>query len=1126
MARSKTFRILPVLASLAAATAEPATLPSGFAETQIVSGLPSPTAMAFAPDGRLFVCEQGGRLRVVKNGALLAAPFLTVTVSSVGERGLLGVAFDPSFASNGFVYVYYTATTPTIHNRVSRFTASGDVAAAGSEVVVMDLETLSGATNHNGGALHFGPDGMLYVAVGDNATGSNSQTLANRLGKMLRIQPDGGIPADNPFFATATGDNRAIWALGLRNPFTFAFHRTSGRMFVNDVGQSAWEEINDGIAGSNYGWPATEGETANPAYRSPLLAYGHGSSGTTGCAIAGGAFYDAQALTFPASLHDDYFFADYCTGWIRSYDPATDTAAAFATGLSSPVDLQVHPDGSLYYLQRGFGAVYRIQYTAGLAPTIGTHPADATVPVGQPATFSVSASGTPPLSYQWQRNGSDIAGATGTSYTLASAQLADDGALFRCVVSNAFGAAASNAARLTVTPDLAPSATIDLPAPGALYTAGDTLTWAGTAGDPEDGPLGGSAFTWQIDFHHDTHSHPFLPPTSGATGGSIAIPTTGETSANVFYRVILTVRDSAANTTTVTRDVLPRTATVSVESVPPGLEVLLDGQPGPTPRAFPGVAGVVRQIEAPSPQLLGGKTWLFDSWSDGGPRAHAITTPLADATLVATFVEAPSEQAVRVLTVSSASERNVLELVNPLSAEYVSTVVVVRSDRFPADPADGTVLYSSGAAGPGGRVKVVHGPLTNDQAYYYGAFVNRSAPPLVSPGRFASGRPFSANGPVKWAFTTGATALAAPTVGGAGVLATSNDRSVYLIERGALAPGGEWPAGYQPSALGGPVQARSPIVPIDVLGANPVVFMGAQNGSVYAIDAARGNVLWERPVGPMVQAAPAGIFSAFGGTLDYVLVGTRDSTGPNAFVALDPATGSELGRFDNGAAGAIGVVNHMAAVQYGPPSRVYFSSYAGSPGSATTLWCFELRRSPDPVFTLVWQRALGNVDSGPVLRGGRVYVGSLQGGGTVFSLDAATGGDERVFVHGNGQVKVLVFPDRASNDLYFATDDFVWGVTDSGGAAMTNKFAGGISLGAGVRPSAVLFVPGSHYVYVGGSDGKLHEIDVLPAVPVLKAVTLGDGLAAVGAPSLDRIHGLVHVGSAAGVFYAVQVPLP
>ena len=247
------FIITLLLGWSSSGNAHAATVPPGFTDSLVAAGLNNPTAMALAPDGRIFVCEQGGALRVIKNGALLPTPFLTVPVDSSGERGLLGVAFDPNFVSNQLVYIYYTATTPTLHNRISRFTAAGDVAMAG-ETFVMDLDNLSTATNHNGGALHFGPDGYLYVAVGDNANASNAETLANRLGKMLRISSTGTIPTDNPFFNTAAGDNRAIWALGLRNPFTFSFQPTVGRMFINDVGQSTWEEINDGIAGSNYGW--------------------------------------------------------------------------------------------------------------------------------------------------------------------------------------------------------------------------------------------------------------------------------------------------------------------------------------------------------------------------------------------------------------------------------------------------------------------------------------------------------------------------------------------------------------------------------------------------------------------------------------------------------------------------------------------------------------------------------------------------------------------------------------------------------------------------------------------------------------------------------------------------------
>src|SRR6476660_8528854 len=142
-----------------------ATLPADFTEMEFASGLSNPTAMAFAPDGRLLVCQQGGQLRVVKNGVLLPTPFVSLTVDPFGERGLLGVAFDPNFTTNNFVYVYYTATTPTTHNRVSRFTANGDVAVVGSEVAILDLNNLSSSTSHNGGAIHFGPDGKLYIAV-------------------------------------------------------------------------------------------------------------------------------------------------------------------------------------------------------------------------------------------------------------------------------------------------------------------------------------------------------------------------------------------------------------------------------------------------------------------------------------------------------------------------------------------------------------------------------------------------------------------------------------------------------------------------------------------------------------------------------------------------------------------------------------------------------------------------------------------------------------------------------------------------------------------------------------------------------------------------------------------------
>jgi glucose/arabinose dehydrogenase len=330
-----------------------------------------PTAMAFAPDGRLFICEQDGRLRVIKDGVLLPTPFLSVVVDSREERGMVGVALDPDFSNNQYVYVYYTTyipTPPTFFNRVSRFKADGDVALPGSEVVILKLSNLTGMGIHNGGALHFGPDGKLYIATGDNGDSANAQTLSNLLGKILRINSDGTIPSDNPFFNTASGENRAIWALGFRNPFTFAFQPGTNRMFINDVGGSAWEEINEGIAGSNYGWPGCEGfcSSPQPDFHNPLFTYAHGQNERSECAITGGTFYDPQSDQFPDKYRGKYFFSDFCSGWIHIFDPSNNRVTTFATGITKPVDLQVSSDGSLYYLAMRKGSVFRVQYSANI----------------------------------------------------------------------------------------------------------------------------------------------------------------------------------------------------------------------------------------------------------------------------------------------------------------------------------------------------------------------------------------------------------------------------------------------------------------------------------------------------------------------------------------------------------------------------------------------------------------------------------------------------------------------------------------------------------------------------------------------------------------------------------------
>jgi len=492
----------------------------------------------------------------------------------------------------------------------------------------------------------------------------------------------------------------------------------------------------------------------------------------------------------------------------------------------------------------------------------------------------------------------------------------------------------------------------------------------------------------------------------------------------------------------------------------------------------------------------------------------------------------PSGYGVPFMTVTSTSGRNVIEWQNPRDpsgSEYRFTTLVFRTDRFPKSPADGTWLYTGGTAGA--KDHFVHAgtppPLGNDQTYYYAAFVNRWVDPVLSPGRFVSGRPFDTSGPVKWAFSTGGFSVTPPTVGGAGVIATSNDMAVHAMGRGADSPpGGEWPAGWLPFLVGGPVQSRSPVVPIPVGAADPVVFLGSQDGNVYCLDGKLGGATdpspWTTNLWKTVQAAPAGIFTAFGGGVNnYVLVGTRDGVADDEFVALDPTTGTVASSFDNGGgASGIGIVNGAASVDYGT-GRVYFASREKAAGSHTTLWCLQLPPSPSLSPCSGWTpRALGDIDSSPVLRGGRVYVGS--GDGILYSIDAATGQPllDRTFAHGDGQVKGFVFPDRWSDDLYFATDGYVWKVSDDGLSLIQDLKVG---LPNGAKPSAALFVPASQRVYVGGTDGNLYEIDV--ASGATTPVALGDGRAVVGAPSFDWENGLVHVGTEAGVFYAVSVPL-
>jgi glucose/arabinose dehydrogenase len=383
------------------------TLPMGFTETKIsaAGSLSSTTAMEFSATGELFVLEQTGSVKLLFNDTTTVTS-LTLQVDSAGERGLLGLAFDPTYDGAGenpdYVFLYYTVpradvNTPA-HNRVSRFEVTGAGTSSPSftnETVLRDLPaedednnpTTDGDTNHNGGTLRVW-NNKLFVAVGDHNYDEQgqanhvAQTLTTPFGKLLRLNLDGTNPSDNPHFNANTPDDwaGAVWARGLRNPYKFDIQPSDGKIFINDVGESAWEEINLGEAGANYGWAGSNGsvwegfESPPPSftnYRDPLLAYDHsGSTAPTpgAVAITGGVFYPANSQ-FGSNYAGHYFFIDYLGGFIREFNPANpgsvttpDTSNGFASGATTlGVDLRVDAAGNLYYLTRG--AVYRYSYT-------------------------------------------------------------------------------------------------------------------------------------------------------------------------------------------------------------------------------------------------------------------------------------------------------------------------------------------------------------------------------------------------------------------------------------------------------------------------------------------------------------------------------------------------------------------------------------------------------------------------------------------------------------------------------------------------------------------------------------------------------------------------------------------
>jgi glucose/arabinose dehydrogenase len=665
-------------------------LPLGFTDTRLTSiGLPVSTA--FTPDRRMLITTQPGFLRIYQGGSLLPIPALDLSkkVCTNRERGLIGVVADPMFATNQFIYLYYTfnkysngcPTAPpnTPVNRLSRFVLpNNNVIDPASEVVLLDnISSIGGF--HNSGDLHFGTDGYLYVSVGDStcqvdppnqcnsALNDNSRKLTNLNGKILRIAKDGTVPLSNPF-AAVVGSKRCgnpagpptgapickeIFSYGLRNPFRFTFKPGTNDFYINDVGHDSWEEIDVGAAAADYGWNIREGHCARDSttncgkppvgMTNPIFDYPH----AFGCSsITGGAFVPAGL--WPAPYDGSYLFADFsCARIFRLVSQPTGTYpnSLFTEDVGHIVSMQFGPWGSsqaLYYTTYlNGGEIRRIAYTGGnnRLPTavLSADPTNGAAPLN--VSFDGTGSNDPDpgdvLTYLWDFGD----GATTETPGAAISHSYAAGTYFASLtVRDQVGAASDPITVRIDSGNFAPSVTMDAPVEGHLFRVDEQMVLQAHATDPEDGTLEPSSLTWVALLHHHDHQHPYLNPTNG---NNITLegpaPEGFTATANSYLDIFLTATDSKGLSTTTYRQLLPHLVTIGFRTSPQsGLKLDVNGVRYTTPVQFTSWEGYAMPVNAPD-QREGVYTWKFQYWSDGGAQAHTITTPATTITYQATF---------------------------------------------------------------------------------------------------------------------------------------------------------------------------------------------------------------------------------------------------------------------------------------------------------------------------------------------------------------------------------------------------------------------------------------------------------------------------------------------------------
>lgn len=680
-----------LLALLAVNPMPAAGLPADFVD-ELVADIDGPTAVAFTPDGRMLVTTQRGRLFIVEGGA---TPTLVLDIGARicadFERGLLGVAVDPAFgqtqARSGAIYLFFTqrvgsdpcdSSTDEV-NQVSRFTLTGNTVDQASErVIVGGMRSYNG--NHNAGDVQFAPDGTLFVTIGDGGCdyagdsgcgGGNDATRDTHelLGKVLRVTRDGGVPGDNPYASDSGADACAAsgrttagrrcketFSSGFRNPFRLAIDpdAPATRFFVNDVGQNAREEVDEGLPGADYGWNFCEGSVDNSGrtgtatcgspYTPPIHDYSH----STGCSsITGGAFVPDGI--WPPAYDDVYLYSDFVCGTIFALAPNGSGGydrTTFTTGLGGAVHLTFGPAGdtrALYYTTYDNGGeVRRIRYTGQVnrppaaavtaSPTSGPAPLD--------VEFDASASTDPDgdaLRFEWDFG--DGSALVETDAPTVSHTYREVGTFQARVVAVDSAGARSAPASVRLDPgNDAPEVTILSPEPGQRFAVGEQLVLRASATDAQDGELPDGAFSWTVLRHHDEHSHPGLPPTTGSEV-TLTAPAPEDLAAvtTSFLEGTVTATDSGGVTTTVPFRIDPRLVDVEVTSDPVGLELLVNGTTVRTPATVTSWEGWELALDAPDQVGGDGRSYVFDSWSDGGERAHAVTTPAQAVTYEARF---------------------------------------------------------------------------------------------------------------------------------------------------------------------------------------------------------------------------------------------------------------------------------------------------------------------------------------------------------------------------------------------------------------------------------------------------------------------------------------------------------